>query len=113
MNPISSTFSGCTIIAKHQLAKARTLAQSWFAHAPASAFFVLLLDAGQGFFSPEREAFTIVSPSQLGIANIEDILFRYSFPEIVSILQPHFLLYLLEREPVGQLLYLSPDAWVL
>jgi glycosyltransferase involved in cell wall biosynthesis len=113
MDSSNTDFAACTIIAKHQLSKARALAQSWSSHHSGARFFALVIDPGRGFFRLELESFIVVTLPQLGLAGIEDRLFRHPFPAITSQLQPQFLSHLLKNENVGRLLYLSADAFVL
>jgi glycosyltransferase involved in cell wall biosynthesis len=112
MSPTRSDFSGCTIIARNQLAKARVLAESWHHHHPDAPFFVLVLDSPKGFFRPEIESFTVVRPAQLDIPNVEVFLFQYSFPEVVTAILPYFLSYLLEGSSVYAVYYLSAHTWI-
>src|SRR5947209_12731283 len=106
-------FAACTIIAKNYLAMARVLADSFHRFHPESPFFVLLLDAVEGYFDPKQENFLLFEAGQLDIPDLRSFFFKYSLLEASTAVKPYFLQHLFERHDIGKLIYLDPDIRIL
>ena len=99
----------CTIVAKNYLAYARTLAESFHSYHPGGRVFVLVVDQPDGYFDPVHEPFTVVTCAGLGIANFDQMRFRYTVLELCTAVKPFLLEYLLDRYQLDHVIYLDPD----
>lgn len=102
----------CTIVAKNYLAMARTLCRSFLDQHPGARAFVLLADEVEGSFDPSLEPFELVEARALEVPDFADLAYRYSVLELATSLKPAFLLHLLEKRGVENLVYLDPDIFV-
>ena len=102
----------CTIVAKNYLAMARTLCKSFLHQHPGARAFVLLADEVEGTFDPALEPFELVEARALEVPDFADLACRYSVLELATSLKPAFLLHLLEKRGVENLVYLDPDIFV-
>ncbi len=102
----------CTIIAKNYLSFARVLADSFLEHNPEGESFVLLVDRTEGYFDPQIEKFHLVTVHELGIPEIERILFQYNIVEACTGLKPYFLDYLFSKYKLRKLAYFDPDILI-
>lgn len=99
----------CTIISKNYLAHARALTQTFLRYHPQGRVFVLLVDEIDGYFDPAEESFTVVPVSQIGIPNLQAMIFRYTILELNTAVKPYFLDYLFKRYGLEKLCYFDPD----
>ncbi len=102
----------CTIVAKNYLAMARTVCNSFLREHPGARAFVLLADEVEGTFDPALEPFELVEARALEVPDFADLACRYSVLELATSLKPAFLLHLLEKKGVENLVYLDPDIYV-
>lgn len=101
----------CTIIAKNYLAQARVLASSFAEHHPDGRCFALVIDDYEGYIDPREESFTILTPEQIGCADFEEMVLRYTVLELSTAVKPWLLAHLLsEGRPA--ITYLDPDIRV-
>jgi len=102
----------CTIIAKNYLSFARVLTDSFLEHNPGGKVFVLLVDKVDGYFDPHLEKFHLVTMDELGIPEMEQILFQYNVVEACTGLKPYFLDYLFNKYNLRKLAYFDPDILI-
>ncbi len=98
----------CTIIAKNYVAQARVLASSFAEHHQDGRCFALVIDDYEGYIDPGEEPFTILTPEQIGCAEFEEMVLRYTVLELSTAVKPWLLAHLLsEGRPA--ITYLDPD----
>ena len=101
-----------TVVAKNYLSFARVLAGSLRRWQPDVPVFVLLTDEIDGYFSPEREPFSLVRLSELAIPDLPRLCRRYSRKQLASAAKPFLLAHLLDRG-IRSVIFLDPDVLVL
>jgi glycosyltransferase involved in cell wall biosynthesis/SAM-dependent methyltransferase len=101
----------CTIIAKNYLAQARVLARTFAEHHPDGRCFVLVIDDYEGYIDPASEAFTMLTPEEVGCAEFQEMALRYNVLELSTAVKPWLLAYLL-RQGIEVVTYLDPDIRV-
>ena len=101
----------CTVIAKNYLAHARVLAESFLLHNPGSEFAVLVIDDIDGYFDPDIERFSVVSPDDIGCEPFERLAARYDVLEMSRAVKPWLLRQQL-RAGAETITYLDPDIRV-
>ncbi|MFC2037575.1 hypothetical protein ACFLYD_06380 [Chloroflexota bacterium] len=99
----------CTIIAKNYLAQARCLVDSFLEHHPDGRAFVLVIDDLDCCYDPDREHFTTVPVEEIGIPDLQAMIFRYTVLELSTAVKPFFLEYLFEHHGCRKLCYFDPD----
>ena len=101
----------CTIIAKNYVAQARVLASSFAEHHPDGRCFALVIDDYESYIDPREEPFTILTPEQIGCAEFDEMVLRYTVLELSTAVKPWLLAHLLsEGRPA--ITYLDPDIRV-
>lgn len=98
-----------TIVAKNYLPFARVLDQSLRRHHPEARLVVVLTD--DGALASGGEAFSILTPADLGVPEIRPLAFRTTQFEFSVALKPYLLEKLLER--ADSALFLDADLLVL
>ena len=111
-DPKQSGLAICTIIAKNYLSFARVLTDSFLQHNPGGKVFVLLVDKVDGYFAPHLEKFHLVTVDDLGIPEMERVLFQYNIMEACTGLKPYFLGYLFHKYDLPKLAYFDPDILI-
>jgi glycosyltransferase involved in cell wall biosynthesis len=74
--------------------------------------FVLLLDSPEDYFDPQQESFTTVYITELGISDLQGLLFKYSVLEASTAVKPYLLSYLFRTYSIDKLIYLDPDIQI-
>jgi hypothetical protein len=95
-----------TICARNYLAYARTLHDSLKAVEPDAAFIVFLSDAAEGVDIPGLQ---VVGMEALGIANLDDLAFRYSVLELSTAIKPFCFCYAFDVLKYQEAVFLDPD----
>jgi glycosyltransferase involved in cell wall biosynthesis len=98
----------CTIIAKNYVAQARVLARSFAEHHPDGRFWTLIIDDFEGFIAPADEPFEVLTPSQIGCDEFEQMAAIYSVLELSTAVKPWLLRHLMGETAVP-ITYLDPD----
>jgi SAM-dependent methyltransferase/glycosyltransferase involved in cell wall biosynthesis len=101
----------CTIVAKNYLAQARVLAGSFLEHNPDGHFAVLVIDEVDGYFDPEGEQFTLLTPANIGCEPFDRMAARYDVLELSTAVKP----WLLQQQLAAgaeTITYLDPDIQV-
>lgn len=98
----------CTIIAKNYVAQARVLARSFTEHNPDGRCFALVIDEYEGYIDPGDETFTILTPAEIGCAEFEEMVLRYTVLELSTAVKPWLLAHLLS-DGRSAITYLDPD----
>jgi hypothetical protein len=106
----------CSIISRHQLAAARVLAESFFAHHPDGSFTLLVVDDERREIAPEREIdrrITWWRLSDLGLdaAETRRLAAIHDVTTLCAAVQPLFLRALV-RATGSVVIYLDPDGRV-
>lgn len=101
-----------TIIARRELARARTLAGSLARHTPHAELTAFVLDPLPGEASQE-EPFELLSAEQLALDEFSVLAGRLTLPELREAVKPLLVRGLLERDPARALLYLDADSYVI
>lgn len=103
----------CTIISKNYLAYARVLAKSFLKHNEGRVF-VLLTDSIEGYFSPQKESFTLLELKELKekIPHFHRFCFQYNLTELNTAVKPYFLEFLFEKYKLKKLIYFDPDIFI-
>lgn len=101
----------CTIIAKNYLAQARCLTESFLKHHPDSEVFVLVIDEFDEYFDPSEECFATVRLDEIGIRDVEAMIYRYTLLELSTAVKPFFLEYLFQHFDCEKLCYVDPDIY--
>jgi glycosyltransferase involved in cell wall biosynthesis len=99
----------CTIFAKNYIAHARVLTKSFLEHHPGSTVYGLLCDDIDDYFNPADEQFITVTLDELGIPNVDEMIFRYDIVELSTAVKPFLLQHLFERTKLDKLVYFDPD----
>jgi len=105
----SNQITICTIISKNYLAHARTFTDSFLKFHPDGKVFVLLVDDVSNNFEPEKEQFSLVNITEIGIPNLESFCFKYNILEQNTSVKAHFLKFLFEKYNLKKLAYFDPD----
>lgn len=92
---MSNALAAATIVAKHHLALARVIAQSFQQYHPDIPFFVLLADEIEEYFDPAAEDFHVITLEQLGKPALLPWCFRYAQLPLSYALTPILLQHLL------------------
>jgi glycosyltransferase involved in cell wall biosynthesis len=100
-----------TVIARAELPRARTLAESIQRHAPQSEFVALVLDAVRGEEHGSEE-FEVLSAEDLQLEGFAVLAARLTQAELRGAVKPQLVRRMLERSPVQTLLYLDADSYV-
>jgi glycosyltransferase involved in cell wall biosynthesis/tetratricopeptide (TPR) repeat protein len=108
----TAELAGCTIVAKHHIARARVLASSFRQHNSQCPFFVLVVDRVDGYFDPQSESFFVVEGASLAIPDQERFFFAYNVLEACTAVKPYFLEHLFRHHDIRKLVYLDPDILV-
>ena len=104
--------AACTIVSPNYLAYARTVAQSYLAEHPGQQFFVLLVANIEDTAPFASEPFQPVSLFEIGLEDPLGEAMKYDILELNTNVKPTFMLHLLERHQLDQLVYLDPDIFV-
>jgi glycosyltransferase involved in cell wall biosynthesis len=99
-----------TIIARRELARARTLAGSLARHTPHAELIAFVLDS-QPEDGSEEEPFELLSAADLGLDSFAVLAGRLTLPELREAVKPLLVRRLLERDPATALLYLDADSY--
>jgi glycosyltransferase involved in cell wall biosynthesis len=99
-----------TIIARRELAHARTLAGSLARHTPHAELAAFVLDPLPGEGS-QGEPFELLSAEQLALGSFAVLAGRLTLPELREAVKPLLVRRLLERDPDTALLYLDADSY--
>ncbi len=99
-----------TIIARRELARARTLARSLARHTPHAELVAFVLDPQPGA-SLEEEPFEQLSAEDLEFDSFAVLAARLTLAELREAVKPLLVRGLLERDPGEALLYLDPDSY--
>lgn len=103
----------CTVITRNYLPYARTLCESFHAHNPGHAAYVLVIDDFDSLIRPAEEDFEVLGAGTLGIPDFyPHHVFKYNNIEISCMLKPYCMEKLLLDYGVERLLYLDSDIFV-
>ncbi|MDA8105316.1 MAG: hypothetical protein M0Z71_08015 [Nitrospiraceae bacterium] len=98
-----------TIISKNYLSHARVLMKSCAEHHPTVRRIVVLADKNEGYFDALSEDFEVIEVGELGIRDFASFAFKYNIVELNTAVKPFSFVYLFDRHPFEQVLYLDPD----
>ena len=98
-----------TIVTRHYLAQARTVARSFLARNPGARFTALVVGERDG--TEDGEKFEVLHEDQLGLTGLEQRRRRYDDFEYSVSFKPTLLKRLLELDPLA--VYLDADLYVL
>jgi hypothetical protein len=99
-----------TIVSRNYFAYARTLGDSLRQSNPAVEFNVLIVDRKDPAFEAQHLDWHITWVEDLGIADFEQIAFKYDILELNTNVKPTFAKHLLTRHE--KVVYLDPDIFV-
>jgi hypothetical protein len=100
-----------TICSKNFMAYALTLHDSLRANDDALTFYVALCDDLDGL-DVGSLPFEVISLSDLGIPDLQEMIKKYSITELNTSIKPFAFLYLFDRHPGETVVYLDPDILV-
>lgn len=99
-----------TLITKSQLPYARVLYDSLQQHHPGERMLALLVDKADGYFDSQAEPFGLLSADELPVPGFPALAFRYRRGELLEVLKPYFLEYLLRDKGCDKVLLLDAEA---
>jgi alpha-N-acetylglucosamine transferase len=102
----------CTIATKNYIASARVLADSFLKYHPEGKMYLLLVDKVDGYFTPEREKFEVITVDDLKDDSITRMLFWYGAREASFALKSYLLLYLFSKFGYKKLIFLDSDIMI-
>src|SRR5262249_31688298 len=79
---------------------------------PEIACDVLIVDGFEGYVTPAREQFEVMSLRELYLPKARTLCFRYNVTELCTAAKPSFLLHLLQTQCIQLLLSIDPDVIV-
>jgi hypothetical protein len=103
--------SGCTVLSKRNLGKARVLFESFKKHHSDGRFIALLVDDPTGYFDPAEESFPIMRVEDLQIPHLDAMRMRYDVVELCSAVRPWFILQLF-KQGCDRIAYIDPDILI-
>ncbi|WP_374434445.1 glycosyltransferase [Inhella sp.] len=97
-----------TIVSKNYLHYALNLMESVAQHLPAAQRVVVLCDSTEGL-EPPPKGIEFLGIEDLGIAQVDRMLFQYTILELNTAIKPFAFRKLFEREALGSIIYFDPD----
>lgn len=107
------TYTAFTLCSNNYLSQAIVLGQSLLRATPKWRYVIGLVDKRDITIDYDKIGFDIVDVDQVGIADLEDMVHRYSVIELDTAVKPYYFKYLfLSRNTEDVVVYLDPDIYV-